>query len=411
MGRIISKIKQDGWKQTFKVIGYVLSGLVNRLFYNVCRCLPLRDVIIFESEGDYSDNAYALYEYIAQRGFTDKYKAVWLVDDLAKFKGVHLDNTVFCRKLDIHVSFKRAYYLAIARFYLFDHNLVLSKYKRRKGQKIVYLTHGAGFKAAKGTMGCDANKYLDCLITTGPVAKDALSQFCGYTDGTILDLGMSRNDYLFGDASVAMKKIDDVYQFSKYKKVVLWMPTFRKSDNKGISEDYANTETCLPLFDTMEKLKGCDDFLQKQNVLMILKVHHLSANLPIYSAKFHNILIVRNDDIEKIGIQLYEFVACTDILLTDYSSISMDYLLLNRPMIFTIDDYKQYEDSRGFYPANAKDYMPGHQVETMEQLFASFEETFNDRDPYREDRERVMKQYHTYRDGNTSKRIVEYLKL
>ena len=146
-------------------------------------------------------------------------------------------------------------------------------------------------------------------------------------------------------------------------------------------------------------------------MLLVLKVHHLSADLPIYKSKFSNILILNNHDISVLGIQLYEFVACTDALLTDYSSISTDYLLLDRPIIFTLDDYEQYVKSRGVYPANAKDYMSGPHVYTVDDLFAAFLDVIAGKDDYVEWRAEVRARYHTYHDGNSSQRIIDHLKL
>ncbi len=51
---------------------------------------------------------------------------------------------------------------------------------------------------------------------------------------------------------------------------------------------------------------------------------------------------------EKEGLQLYEFIHCADALVSDYSSVAIDYLLLDRPLGFTLDDYKEYTQSRGW---------------------------------------------------------------
>ncbi len=412
MGTIVKKMREYGFFGTIKMAVYVANGILNKLMYNFCRLLPIRrDVIVFESESDFTDNTYALYHYMQKHGYMDKYEAVWLVDELNNFKRRKLKNTIFLNKQDIHFSPRRAYYLATAGRYIFDHNLMMAKYKRRKGQKIIFISHGSGFKMAKGSMGCDTNKYIDRMISTGKMACDYESAFWKYDVKRIADWGAPRNDVFFEDLTAVKKRVDKAFRFSDYKKVILWMPTFRKSKNAAISEEYDNSETCLPLFDTIAKLKQCNAFLKEQNSLLVLKVHHLSADLPIYKSKFSNILILNNHDISVLGIQLYEFVACTDALLTDYSSISTDYLLLDRPIIFTLDDYEQYVKSRGVYPANAKDYMSGPHVYTVDDLFAAFLDVIAGKDDYVEWRAEVRARYHTYHDGNSSQRIIDHLKL
>lgn len=412
MGSILKKMRSYGFVGTIRMAFYVFAGLLNRLMFNLCKMRRLQQrVIVFESESDFTDNAYALYTYMYKRGYFKRYKAIWLVDNLKSFRHKRLSNTIFLHKQDIYPSIRRSYYLATAKYYLFDHNLVIAKYKRRKGQQTVYLSHGSGFKMMKGSMGCDLRKYLDWHIVTGPIAQSYEEYYWNTTAGQMKDFGVSRNDLFFKDLTKVRERVDRAFHFSGYNKIVLWMPTFRKSKNLEISEDYENTETSLPLFDTMKKLKECNAFLAKNNALMVLKVHHLSVDLPIYKQSFSNILILNNNDISKAGVQLYEFVACTDILLTDYSSISIDYLLLDRPMIFTLDDYEAYAASRGLYPDNAKDYMPGHHVYTLEELFRAFEDTFAGKDTYKQARADICPRFHTYRDGNASKRLIDFLQL
>lgn len=45
-----------------------------------------------------------------------------------------------------------------------------------------------------------------------------------------------------------------------FEKVLLWMPTFRQSYNKELSEDYINNETGLPLFNSYDSMKLMNDF-------------------------------------------------------------------------------------------------------------------------------------------------------
>lgn len=89
----------------------------------------------------------------------------------------------------------------------------------------------------------------------------------------------------------------------------------------------------------------------------------------------------------------------------------MDYLLLDQPCIYTLEDYEQYDKSRGVFPPNAIDYMAGHHVYNVEELENAIDEICCGVDKYAEDRARVRKEYHTYPDGNSSKRIVEHLGL
>ena len=181
--------------------------------------------------------------------------------------------------------------------------------------------------------------------------------------------------------------------------------------NKDLSENYLTNETGLPIFSQEKELTDFDRFLQKEQVLFILKLHHLQAQLPVFKKKFSNIMILNDQDLMKQDIRLYQFIALTDALVTDYSSISVDYMLLDRPVIYTLDDYEKYNASRGIWPENAIDYMKGHHIYCIKDLEDSILELVKGLDRYKEDRNNVIHYFHKYIDGESSKRIVEYLGL
>ena len=65
---------------------------------------------------------------------------------------------------------------------------------------------------------------------------------------------------------------------------------------------------------------------------------------------------------------MYSLLGSADILLTDFSSIYIDYLLLNRPIGFVEDDFDEYSKSRGFIFDNPEEYMPGVKIRSLEDL-------------------------------------------
>ena len=44
-----------------------------------------------------------------------------------------------------------------------------------------------------------------------------------------------------------------------------------------------------------------------------------------------------------------ELLCCADVLITDYSSVFFEFLLMDKPIIFFAPDYDIYSQSRGFY--------------------------------------------------------------
>ena len=189
------------------------------------------------------------------------------------------------------------------------------------------------------------------------------------------------------------------------------MPTFRKSKEKNISQDYLDTETGLPLLDNYSEMKKFDEFLNQNNALFLLKVHPLQEELPVFERKFSNILVIKDDDLAVFNVQLYEFISKCDCLITDYSSVYFDFLLTNRPVLFTIDDYEGYLNSRGFLIDNVLEVLAGPHLNTITELKEEIINVLSDIDEYVDQRQRIVSLFYKHPDGHSSKRIIEFLNL
>ena len=381
--------------------------VINLCAFHVFKLFPIKtNTIILESEGDLCDNAYALYDYMISNNYDKKYEIIWLVDHIEKYSG-----NKFLSKNVYNLNLRLMYYLAVSKYYIYDHNNLLMYMKKRKEQNIVYLSHGFGFK--KGTL---KNKdkiktEFDIMIVTGDLPAKGNSLFWQSDINKVQRLGYPRLDYFFKNNDESLRTLDKAIHINDYGLKVLWMPTFRQSINKDLSQDYIDNETGLPILNTKDSIEEFNNYLKQNNILFILKLHHLQSELEVFKSNFSNILILRDEDLTKLNIQLYQFVSLTDALITDYSSISVDYLLLDRPIIYTLDDYDQYNSTRGIYPENAIDYMPGYHVYSLNELIESIDEINSGIDKYKESRKKVLPVFFTHQDGNSSKRILEYLNI
>lgn len=271
---------------------------------------------------------------------------------------------------------------------------------------MIFLSHGCGYKGPKGTdSNCDITCY-DYMTVTGPLAAICVSNWQQRPADLAVCTGYPRNDYLFAPDSESRLLINTWLGIGSSQKLVLWMSTFRQSPNQSISEEYLTSETGLPLFSTRKDLIRFSGFLVSAGIVVVLKLHHLQAELPIFNEKFRNILLVRDEELRERGLQLYQFVRCADALISDYSSISVDYMLLDRPIVYTLDDYEEYASSRGLFPENAIDYMPGYHVYDISQLESSLSEIAAGQDVHRADRASIIDKYHTYRDSGSAKRVL-----
>lgn len=407
---LIKKIREKG------IIGICFSikkrvcYLINRIAYCIYREKKIKEnLIILESEGDLCDNAYALYYYMKHNGYLNKYKVVWLVDHIENYTN---EKNVYYVGKDIYssINLKTMKALALCKWYIYDHNNLydIHNLKIKKTQRITYLCHGyAGFKRPKGAVD---RKLGDDIINTGEIPAQGTYDFNG-KDVNVQILGFSRLDWFYSNLEEVKIKINNKYKLNEFDTVILWMPTFRKSISLELSEEYLDNGTGLPLLDTLDKYKKFNEYLKKKNCLCILKLHHLQAEMEIFKENLSNILIVRDTDLAKLEVQLYQFIPLADALITDYSSVSTDYMLLNKPIIYILDDYEEYNKSRGVYPDNAIELMPGDHVYDIGQLEKSVDKVVDKIDDHKEERNKLLKGFHKYQDGNSSKRILDYLKI
>jgi len=367
------------------------------------------NLIIFESEGDLSDNSYALYDYIRNVPQYKKYKLVWLVDDLKAARNLHEKNIRLIRKRAPFVDFVRDYYLATCKWFVCDHCNILGQYHVRPEQTIVNLFHGCGFKKVKGVASKAANTESMVLVTSD-FWKKKLSDFVMCDESKVIALGYPRNDYLFRKSKEVKGWIESK-GWSRYKKICFWMPTFRSSTVVDLSENYYEGETGLPILEKIDDLNQLDAYLKDRNVLMIFKVHHLQSQYPAFKQKYLNVYILHDEEIAKSSLQLYQVISIANFLITDYSSVSNDFLLLNRPMIFTLDDYEQYRKARGFSIDDPAQYFPGFHVVNREEFLSAIGNVIDGNDPFECDRLEMMRLMHKYIDDNSCKRVSEYMGL
>ncbi|MGK4057209.1 CDP-glycerol glycerophosphotransferase family protein [Limosilactobacillus reuteri] len=384
---------------------------INILCFSVCSFLPIEPkLIVLESEGDFTDNAEALFYYIKRKELLNTYKVVWLVDNPEQFKNEK--NVYFVKKAIGKLHIKAMYYLARCKFYIYDHNNLLQyeKLKKRSKQVIIYMSHGTAFKNGRSE-DPNAADYFDKVVTLGDMSTKIICHFWGCDEKKALELGEPREDYYFSNLDYEKDKLEVLYNLSEFDKCLLWMPTFRQSYNSRISEEYKFNETGLPIIRTEQDLRSLNSYLQAKKICLLLKIHHLQADMPIFLTKLSNIKIIKDKDLAYHNIKLYKLIALTDALITDYSSISIDYLPLDKQIIYTLDDYEEYRKSRGVYPYNAIDYMPGAHVFNLKQLEDAITDIANNNDKFSRKRKLVMRQFYKYKPGESSKRILEYLNI
>ena len=191
-----------------------------------------------------------------------------------------------------------------------------------------------------------------------------MAQSFDINEKAVLMTGQPCNDSLFAKHDVLSKL---GIQKDKYNKIVMWMPTYRKSAIGDIridgDVDSFGVATVLSKHrNELEKL------LNSLGILLLIKPHPMDILCQGEFIQTNNIKIIKNENLENNDIVLYDLLAEMDSLLTDYSSVFIDYLVTGRPMAFICDDLDAYSNSRGFCFNPPEEYMPGELINNFEQL-------------------------------------------
>ena len=196
----------------------------------------------------------------------------------------------------------------------------------------------------------------------------------------------------------------DSYDFSRFKKVLFWVPTYRQSEYLGY--DDSHIETLVPLFHE-EDYEELNNILERYNIHLIVKLHPVQTAPEGTRRHFSHLSVFSHQEFVESEYDMYTLMAQSDGLIGDYSSASMQYLLTDRPLAFVVPDLEDYGKTRGFIFERPEDYMAGHIIKTKKEFYNFIDDFANDKDLYKEKRHRVCDLIYKYHDANSCERIVK----
>jgi CDP-glycerol glycerophosphotransferase (TagB/SpsB family) len=353
----------------------------------------------------YKDNSQYLYEYVSKM---PGYKAIWVTKNPLIINELIAKNNI-CYHF---YSTKGIYYSLIAKSvfisYSYD-DVSLFCYIFPLKTKIIQLYHGTPLKKLEVENRTLLNKttrsillhYIgrkfDYMFSASDLSSEKLNIFFQEEKGKYITTGYPRCDALF--AKHKIKLLEGLREQQSFDKVITYLPTFREYRGDDFN-----------LFDNYNfNIHKMGKILVKHKAILLIKLHPndyaKTSHLINDFAQNKSIKIIKDSDINS---DIYPLLTQTDILITDYSSVYLDYLLLDRPIIFSAFDKSEYESKdRGFY-FNYEKVTPGDKVSDWDQVCASIDKSLVD-DKYSSQRAEVNNQFNAMPDKRASARIFKYL--
>lgn len=323
--------------KNLKTLFFKISDFTSKLNTKIPK---KRNRIVIYSNWGFRDNIRTLYQYLIDNGFQDKYEIKCA------------SNNFYHLKKDNRVKFvsiyRGLYYFLTSKYFFYS----FGKYpiKPSNNQMVVNLWHGMPLKKIgnleEGLESVDYN-YFTKLVSSSDFFTPIMKAAFNANDEQMLLVGNIRNDELFEEEK---------------DKNIIWMPTYRNSKNYHDSQD--------ALIFLLKESEFCeiDKLLEKYEYHLYIKLHPLEESHFKFKNNYSNIHMLSEETISQHYGTLYKFLGTTSALITDYSSVFLDYYLLNRPVAFTINDYEEYKENRGFVFDNVKSLMAGPTVSNFDDL-------------------------------------------
>lgn len=367
-------------------------------------------ILFFESTEGFMNN-YVLCKYMLEHGYNQKYKIFYFPD---------IRKTANIKDNPSNIYFNNSIFKAFILF-LTTRVVILDTGNMRmipsKKQKVVYLDHGLPFKRAGAmskhpdkTVPRDLTMPVNYLTSSSSNFDEMYIKSYLLKPGNILRCGRPRTDAFFKKENhLPLIGIEP----ASYKKIVMWMTTYRISKDLRLmhTSNRAWSETNLPILINNEQLKKMNQELQTLNYYLVIKIHGNSVFDRASIGHFSNIRLLAEEEFVSKGLQIYDILKDFDALITDYSSVFLDYLLTNKPMIFVTDDIEDYKEANGFYFENPLDYMPGPKVNNFEELIEALKTLDNNALVYNDNRKIVRNFAHEKQDGRDCERLLKLLEI
>ncbi len=365
---------------------FPVFSFVNRLFKHD------EKKILFYINSSFRESSKVLFDYMVKKGYNKKYKIIVSCENYKELAEQNLENVSFESTSRGFLSFFRCKYV----FYSVGRIPLLPS----KEQFVMQIWHGVPLKDAdKGLKltHTPKHKYYTWLLAPSEFLKPVYSKWFSYPEDGIYVGGYPRCDLLFENSAP--------YDFGEYKKLIIWVPTFRKSI-RGMKDSTVNDAEIIPVL-TADKFSEFNNFLQQYGIKVVVKLHP-EQNLANYNlVDMDHFLLLSHSEFIKKKMDLYPLMRQCDALITDYSSVYFDYMLLDRPIGFTVDDIAEYGKNRGF-ALDPNRFMPGEKISNFKELKKFILNIAEDKDPFANDRNDVNKLINQYPNGGYCQRVLDF---
>lgn len=261
----------------------------------------------------------------------------------------------------------------------------------------VNLWHGMPVKRLEEEPAVSSRQTDLLTVTTGMHGRN-IAETWNLDPRHLVETGLPRNDRMLRAGRAP--RPDALTRLTRGRPVVLWLPTYRRSVLGEIrldGEDFAN-----PFEFPGADLGSVGALADVLGVHVVVKPHPMAPAPTVTETGSVSVWDQRR--LADLGLTLYELLGHADVLVTDHSSVWVDFLLLDRPMVFALADLASYAESRGHYFTPLAEHLPGPIVTDLATLAPALADALEG-DPWAGRRRALRGVHHTHLDDRSAARV------
>ncbi len=399
------------FKEDLKKVRTLLKKVLQKIFDLSDFVIPKRNdywifPVYFLGKGNFSDNILAVFNQVKD-------------DPNIKKIILQRENNIIVDGVNVVVvpmrSFKGTFYLLRSSIIIVQHSIFYElRYSLLKDallnkRKIINLWHGIPVKDISnielGFMNKDILLELPShhIVTSSSRDKiNMIKTFYEVKEENFWITGLPRNDFLIIEEkklSTEIKKdILNIREKVKGKKLLVYMPTYRDYRKEGYYYNFSS-----------EEIRELQKYLEKNNAVLGLRYHPYNKPIELIDRLQKEKYFL--DLSEDIVMNTVAIIREASVIITDYSSLFLDALYIQKRTISFAYDYNDYMQKQHGFFYDFKEIFPGDIAMSFEDLIVSlYSSDISNSAEYNMKIKGLEALFFKYIDTNNSQRVVDKVK-
>ncbi|MEE6133302.1 CDP-glycerol glycerophosphotransferase family protein [Priestia sp. GS2] len=364
-----------------KIFLIMLASIVKLFLFNK------KVWLVGEREDQAEDNGYFFFKHCRENHPNQKVYYVINEDSPHLHKVEKYGNVIY------HSSFKHRLYMLVADTYISAWTFEECSYPRAKKEFIKLfgkqIANKKNICLQHGVIIHNISPYLhkerynqDLIISSSEYEKKIIQNTLGYSDEQVAITGLAR--------------FDNLHNLS-VKKQILIMPTWRRHLFKINKHSFLKSEY----------FKAYNNLIRNKEFLEAIEKHNIPVKFYIHSQmqKFMDNFVFEHPNIEflvKSTATVSELLKESALLVTDYSSVSSDFLYMNKPVImYQFDPHNNHHAPVKEIEYRDLGMIASNEDQLISNVLKTIDQEFKTNKHYIKNSKRIFK----YKDQHNCERI------